>query len=364
MATQIGTSGSDELDGSIDPDLLDGEEGDDKLYGHGGDDTLYGDEGDDLLAGGEGDDLLDGGVGNDTLWGGSGADTIVFRDGYGDDVIMDFDPSTDLVSLSSSSMESWDDVSGGLGQDSDGTAVLTLHDGSTLRFEGLKPGQLSAANFVTEPAPVCLASGTRIRTPFGAKRVDDLRAGDLIDTLDHGPQRIWWVGRKEKRFGHVSHRHHPIRIPADAFAKGQPARDLQVSPQHRILLRDPSGQRRHGLFGKAKGFVGRAGITPVHSITSILYFQILLAKHGVIFAENLPVESFWPGPLALGTLSDRDRSLVEALVPGVLGDPVAAYGRMARPCLTLRALLRLLPCDVRVPDILDPCCPPSKEAAE
>ncbi|MCS6920755.1 MAG: hypothetical protein NZM07_02355 [Elioraea sp.] len=40
-------------------------------------------------------DTLRGGTGNDVLWGGGGRDQFVFREGDGDDVIMDFNAVAD-----------------------------------------------------------------------------------------------------------------------------------------------------------------------------------------------------------------------------------------------------------------------------
>lgn len=90
--TLLGTTGMDELPGSLlddiitglgSDDMLWGLNGNDRLDGGDGNDRLYGGEGDDVLFGGAGDDLLyelddengnnrlDGGVGNDTLQSGS-----------------------------------------------------------------------------------------------------------------------------------------------------------------------------------------------------------------------------------------------------------------------------------------------------
>jgi Ca2+-binding RTX toxin-like protein/subtilisin-like proprotein convertase family protein len=71
-----GTSGNDDLFGSIGIDILYGYAGNDTLVGNAGNDRLLGGLGDDRLFGGSGDDQLDGSSGNDYLDGGSGNDTM------------------------------------------------------------------------------------------------------------------------------------------------------------------------------------------------------------------------------------------------------------------------------------------------
>lgn len=61
------------------------------LDGGPGNDVLHAAEGDDTLIGGTGDDSLDGGGGVDVLSGGSGNDTYFFGEGYGFDIVEDFD---------------------------------------------------------------------------------------------------------------------------------------------------------------------------------------------------------------------------------------------------------------------------------
>jgi hypothetical protein len=71
-----GRGGNDELDGSIGNDWIAGEEGRDKLEGGNGNDTLLGGADNDELDGGNGNDHLDGGEGNDKLDGSNGSDDI------------------------------------------------------------------------------------------------------------------------------------------------------------------------------------------------------------------------------------------------------------------------------------------------
>jgi len=338
----FGTSGHDQIDGSADPDQIFGLEGDDRLYGHGGDDSLYGDEGNDMLAGGAGDDLLDGGTGDDTIWTGIGWDTVVFRDGYGYDVVMDFNILQDRVQLTSSGVETWADVQDRLGVDHDGVALLMLDDGSSLRFEGIYPDQLTEFNFILPQPPVCFAAGTWIATPQGEMAVETLRPGDMVLTLDHGPQPLLWVGLRQTLFGHVNHRHQPVMISAGAMGHGLPRSDLRVSPQHRLLVCGPQGKRfAAGALAKAKGLCGRPGILQETACTAVTYVQLLLPRHAIVLANGLPAETFLPRGFALSSLAPHDRTHLCDLIPGLADDPQTAYGPPARPLLSMQQLATL-----------------------
>ncbi|WP_339947708.1 Ig-like domain-containing protein [uncultured Albimonas sp.] len=94
-----GGPGEDALAGAAGDDRLAGRGGDDLLRGFGGDDRLNGGAGDDAVRGGAGDDRLRGAAGDDRLTGGGGADLFVFRPGDGDDVITDFDPTQDRLTV-------------------------------------------------------------------------------------------------------------------------------------------------------------------------------------------------------------------------------------------------------------------------
>lgn len=98
----FGEDGSDVMEGGDGFDLLNGGAGDDTLLGGSGNDRLEGNLGADHLDGGAGDDelfggngnssdTLIGGAGNDRLAGEAGTDLFVFADGFGQDVITDFD---------------------------------------------------------------------------------------------------------------------------------------------------------------------------------------------------------------------------------------------------------------------------------
>lgn len=92
-----GTSGNDNIFGTIYADTVSGGEGADLLNGRGGsdfmnggsgNDQLYGEGGDDKLEGEAGNDILEGGYGNDSMNGGTGNNTYIFGPGYGQDTIV------------------------------------------------------------------------------------------------------------------------------------------------------------------------------------------------------------------------------------------------------------------------------------
>ncbi|MEM6619532.1 MAG: hypothetical protein AAF631_09535 [Pseudomonadota bacterium] len=85
-----GGAGDDTLDGAQASDRLYGQDGDDTLAGGSGADTLVGGDGDDAIRGGKGNDQINGGAGDDTLSGGVARDTFIFADGWGADVVTDF----------------------------------------------------------------------------------------------------------------------------------------------------------------------------------------------------------------------------------------------------------------------------------
>ncbi|MFM9928022.1 calcium-binding protein, partial [Variovorax sp. H27-G14] len=91
----FGMDGNDYLTGGRWADIINGGIGDDTLKGEAGDDTLIGGAGNDTLNGDAGDDTLIGGAGNDTLNGGTGNDTFVFSKGFGHDVLVQEDGTSE-----------------------------------------------------------------------------------------------------------------------------------------------------------------------------------------------------------------------------------------------------------------------------
>lgn len=186
-------------------------------------------------------------------------------------------------------------------------AVMSVTSGYTtsivgLTFDGASPPAGTALYYIPGRSVVsdyqslvpCFLRGTRIATPRGEVAIEELVAGDLVETLDHGPQPLVWVGsRRAEATGDQA----PIRIRPGALGN---RRDLLVSPNHRMLL---SGPMAEVLFGEAEVLVPAKFLVNDRDIRRsprrrAEYFHLLFARHQVIFAEGAPAESLFPGELA------------------------------------------------------------------
>lgn len=133
------------VDGGPDDDNLEGTNGKDIITGGGGSDVLYGLAKRDILDGG----LDTSGFDQDSLYGGKGKDLFVFKTGYGDDTIEDFELRKDGLDLSGTTFSRKDlkDVDkGGIIDDRDGDGNYVRETSANgkpelqLYFGGDEPG--------------------------------------------------------------------------------------------------------------------------------------------------------------------------------------------------------------------------------
>ncbi|SDE49005.1 Hint domain-containing protein [Paracoccus isoporae] len=170
----------------------------------------------------------------------------------------------------------------------------------------------------------CYASGTLIRTPRGEVAVEDLAAGDLVNTVDDGAAPILWIGhRKLDRVDLQSEPQlRPILIRAGALGEGLPVADLVVSPQHRILVRGAIPQRMFGqaeILVAAKQLVELPGIEVIEDTQEVAYFHLLLADHQLVWANGAPAETMFAGVEALGAMTPDQSAELSAIFPEIAG---------------------------------------------
>ena len=320
----------------------------------GGDDSVLGGAGADSLEGGAGNDTLSGAGGKDTLVGGSGADTLtggadadLFIVDTGGDRITDFDAVTgvgngleadnDVVDLSAyynnATLAAWNSANPAQtyltplawlrADQADG--VLQGAGGLQLYSPDGQP--VSGADLYMENTRVvCFARGTRILTPRGEVPVERLRVGMRVMTLDHGPQPIRWIGRREVSAGLLAlfESLRPIVIAQGALGGGLPLRDLRVSKQHRLLLRASLARKLGGareVLVAANHLQSLKGICAQTSDEPVEYWHFLLDCHEVIFAEGAPAETLHLGAEARKSLPRAALAEIEALFPDLNTPP-------------------------------------------
>jgi hypothetical protein len=205
-------------------------------------------------------------------------------------------------------------------------------------------GPSGATAYADYATPICLTTGAMIDTPVGPVAIEALTVGDLVDTLDHGPQPLRWIGqaevpgrrlRREPAFV-------PVRIAAGAFGPGCPSRDMLVSQQHRFLL---GGWRAALHFAAdevlvaARHLVNDSDITLAVDVRRVTYFHLMFDAHEIIRADGVLTESFLPGDAALAAVPEATRDELLALFPDLATHPASIPA--ARPLLR-RAEARLL----------------------
>lgn len=301
---------------------------------------------------GDGDDTITTGQGSDTITGGEGDDTFVLSSGGGWDLIADYDTSDDDNDGLNNDQFDVSNLKGGTGymgkvtwrdvqvtDDGNGHAKLTFPEGETVVLKGVAPADMTGETQLRAAGIPCFTSGTLIRTPSGPVPVESLRPGDLVNTFDSGPQPVRWAAARSLELAELAADPslRPICIEAGTF--GQPTA-LAVSPQHGLLLSHAEAPRQ---LVRAKHLAQlRGGARVMNGCRAVRYHHLLFDTHQVIWANDLPAESFYPGPMALAGLSPQARSTLFARFPAfariaaglavqdVYGAPAAPYSRTSQ----------------------------------
>jgi hypothetical protein len=129
----------------------------------------------------------------------------------------------------------------------------------------------------------CFAAGTRIGTPRGEVRVENLRVGDLVLTISGQARRVEWIGRRalDCRRDPAPEWVRPVRVAPHTFGENRPKRALLLSPDHSVYVDD--------VLIPIKFLINGTTIVPVDAAT-VNYYHLELQQHDVVLAEGLPTE--------------------------------------------------------------------------
>ncbi|RXV58875.1 hypothetical protein C6W92_16065 [Roseovarius sp. A46] len=168
------------------------------------------------------------------------------------------------------------------------------------------------------PTPVCFVAGSLIATPWGERRVETLKVGDIVLTASGEEVELKWVASSHFSYAQMmaAPSLRPICIPRGLFGNRMPHEDLWVSPQHRIVVRGWKAQLYLGAeaaFVAAKHLTGEPGRPGARWFKGVEYFHLLFANHQVLVSNGLESESFFPGEEAMKSVGPDARQALDAL---------------------------------------------------
>lgn len=280
-----------------------------RLFMAGGDDTLY--LGGDLSAS---DDTYN-------VDGGSGQDTLNFQ-------FVDAAQEAEFIASFIDAGGTYDAASNTFGDATGLTWSINQNDGSGIiyftRWEA------------TTLSPLCFAAGTMISTDIGDVMVEDLTAGDMVRTMDHGFQQILWIGSSTYSGAELADKPNmrPVRIMAGVLGAGLPKQDVIVSRQHRMLV---DSKIAHRMFDNsevlipAKDLTCLDGVDVLEAAEGVQYYHLMCTEHEIIYAEGAPSETLYLGQEALKSLGTDARAEINVLFPEVGNSDHETYTRPVRP---------------------------------
>lgn len=220
------------------------------------------------------------------------------------------------------------------------------HSGSQQSLQSNDGGASYFTASNSDPGTIpCYAPGTLIETPKGPRAVEGLRVGDLVTTVDHGPQTIRWVRRGNHPLERAEDNAKPVLIAAGALGSGRPIQDLVVSPHHRMFVGGKGqldGWFKTEAFAPAQSLTGLRGIRNMNGKQSITWIHFACDHHEVVIANGCLSESLLLGPMVTNGLTRTERkALTDIYGPAPPGCD-ALNGLAARECLKVGEVRRHL----------------------
>jgi hypothetical protein len=151
----------------------------------------------------------------------------------------------------------------------------------------------SSPELIIDGYSQCFAEGTKIETPSGPVKVEDLNVGDEVVTQgvivkndylepSNGIKKIVWTGNYPSTTTKIKNA--PVRIQKGALGNELPTEDLYVSPNHGIVV--------DGKLIPARKLKNGSTIYHDQSRETIRYYHIQLEQHSALVAHGVLTESY------------------------------------------------------------------------
>lgn len=246
---------------------------------------------------------------------------------------------SDLTDADGNPVNVWDVV---VSDDGSGNAVLSFPNGESITLLGVAPSEVSSAQQLNSIGVPCFVAGTRIATPLGARPVEALGPGDLVETRDGPPEPVIWAGSRWLNRPELQRAPElrPVEFRPGVFGND---RALRLSGQHCLWVPEQGGRLARARHLAVAPWGGARAMTGVRAVR---YHHLMLPRHSLVRAEGAWVESFWPGPLALRALEPDQLAQLLRVAPRLsevywAGREVEqVYGPRCAPLLTLRQISR------------------------
>ena len=320
----FGNAGDDSIDAGLGDDFVSGGQDNDTIYGSDGNDTI---EGNDVIVGGLGEDSQSGGLGSDTFY-------IGVDEGDSDIVVGGEDAGNSDIDVLDLSGADVDYISYVGGTPASEAGVVYFNNGTKMEFSEI------------EKVIPCFTPGTLIATPQGQRPVETLKVGDKVMTRDNGLQAIAWVGQKKMYRRDLIERPKmkPVLVKAGSLGDGLPEQDMQLSPNHKVLINKPQAQMLFGdaeVLVAAKHLIGQPGIEQI-DVAQTTYIHFMCENHEVILSDGTWSESFHPGDYSMNGIDDSSRDEIYSLFPELRTPAGLESYQLARPELKKFEALLLL----------------------
>lgn len=191
---------------------------------------------------------------------------------------------------------------------------VVARKGYTLIESHDDPGEVRLADLVC----LAFAAGTMITLAGGAQRpIEQIVEGERVLTRDSGPQPVQLVARATLR-AHGAFA--PVVISAGTLGN---AGDLVVAPQHRVFLYRRGDARigaRSELLVQARLLIDGERVWRREGGT-VDYYALVFARHEIVYAEGIPVESLLVTETTLELLPQELAAEIRARLPDLRHAP-------------------------------------------
>ncbi|PIE16213.1 MAG: hypothetical protein CSA68_03470 [Rhodobacterales bacterium] len=171
-----------------------------------------------------------------------------------------------------------------------------------------------------------IAAGAPVETVNGPVPIEQLKPGDRVLTVDHGPQPLRWVcARTVPMMGLFR----PLRLRAPYFGL---SRDILVAPEQRILFENDAVEYLCGqdsMLAEVRDIENNISVLQEPATAAgIRLYQLLFDQHEIITVAGCRLES-----LFIGDIADHPGLRHSTLLSVLPQENIPRHTHLARPLL-------------------------------